>query len=522
MQHSGQRENILYAVLSGLLLTASFPPSSLEWIAWIALLPLFKSVQGSRPFQAFKLGFVAGFVHFATLLYWVIFVMGHYGHLHWTVALLILLLLAFYLGLYPACFSLSCALLRGSRFASFKAAGVWVGLEYIRSFLLTGFPWCLLGYSQFERLEVIQVADLVGVYGVSFLIVLTNAVIHNLLGERSFSRQGSMAWELSMAVVALASTLAYGFFHLHSADGREKDPGSALIAVIQGNIDQAIKWNPEYQERTVQTYRRLSLSVSGRKPDLLVWPETSVPFFFQEPSELGRQVAMLPRETGAPLLFGSPAYKREKGATSFLNRAYMITPDRALSGFYDKVHLVPFGEYVPLKKLLFFAERLVVSAGDFASGEKLEPIGPPPLSVGVLICYESIFPELARAHVKKGARVLANLTNDAWFGMTSAPYQHFSMAVFRAVENRRPLVRAANTGFSGFISTKGEIIDRGDLFQEEVLLATLPLGNSTTTVYTRHGDFLALGLLVLGLINLLYVLWYDFRKRSPRPSLKKT
>jgi apolipoprotein N-acyltransferase len=231
-----------------------------------------------------------------------------------------------------------------------------------------------------------------------------------------------MAWELSMAVVALASTLAYGFFHLHSADGREKDPGSALIAVIQGNIDQAIKWNPEYQERTVQTYRRLSLSVSGRKPDLLVWPETSVPFFFQEPSELGRQVAMLPRETGAPLLFGSPAYKREKGATSFLNRAYMITPDRALSGFYDKVHLVPFGEYVPLKKLLFFAERLVVSAGDFASGEKLEPIGPPPLSVGVLICYESIFPELARAHVKKGARVLANLTNDAWFGMTSAPY----------------------------------------------------------------------------------------------------
>jgi apolipoprotein N-acyltransferase len=513
MRTPGKTENLLYAVLSGLLLTASFPPAKLEWIAWFALVPLLKSIRGSRPVQAFKLGFVAGFVHFMTLVYWVVFVMGHYGHLHWTVALSILVLFALYLGLYPACFSLLFSFLRGSRFVSFKSAGAWVGLEYIRSFLLSGFPWCLLGYSQFQRLEVIQIADLAGVYGVSFLIVLVNTLVYALLVDRSFPVKGSMRWELPLVMVTTAAILAYGLHHLYPRGGQRRDTGSVLVAVIQGNIDQAVKWDPEYQGKTVQTYRRLTLSTSSRKPELVVWPETSVPFFFQDDGVLGRQVVAISKEMGAYLLFGSPAYKLEGRVPVFYNRAYMISPEAKLSGTYDKVHLVPFGEYVPLKRVLFFAKRLVASAGDFASGENPAPIGPPRLSVGVLICYESIFPELARAQVLKGAQILANLTNDAWFGMTSAPYQHFSMAVFRAVENRRPLVRAANTGFSGFISAKGEIMKRGDLFREEALLARLPLENSTFTVYTRYGDFFAVMLLILSLINLLYVLWYDFKKR---------
>jgi apolipoprotein N-acyltransferase len=519
MRTSGKTENTLYAVLSGLLLTASFPPAHLEWIAWFALIPLLKSIQGSGPGQAFKLGFVAGFAHFVTLLYWVVFVMGHYGHLHWTVALAILVLFALYLSLYLASFSLFFSLLRGSRFVSFKAAGAWVGLEYVRSFLLSGFPWCLLGYSQFRRLEIIQIADLVGVYGVSFLIVLTNSIIYALLLDRSFPKRGSITWELPLVVLAITSTLAYGFQQLHFRDRQQKVPRSALVAVVQGNIDQAVKWNPEYQGKTIRIYRRLSLSISNRKPDLVVWPETSVPFFFQEDGELGRQVLMIAQKMRCHLLFGSPAYSLKGGQPVFHNRAYMIGPEGKVSGYYDKVHLVPFGEYVPLKRLLFFAKRLVVSAGDFGPGNNVAPVGPPNLSVGVLICYESIFPELARAQVRKGAQILANLTNDAWFGMTSAPYQHFSMAVFRAVENRRPLVRAANTGFSGFISEKGEIIQRGDLFHEEVLLAKLPLENSTFTVYTLHGDFFAVGLLILSLINLLYVLWYDLKKRAQDPSL---
>jgi apolipoprotein N-acyltransferase len=459
-------------------------------------------------------------VHFVTLVYWVVFVMGHYGHLHWTVALGILVLFALYLGLYPACFSLLFSLLKGSRFACSKGASAWVGLEYIRSFLLSGFPWCLLGYSQFERLEVIQIADMVGVYGVSFLIVLVNTLIYALLLDRSFLKKGFMRWELPLGMLVVVSVFFYGLHRLYPGGTLPRNPRSILVAVVQGNIDQAVKWNPAYQGRTVKIYRDLSLSTSSLKPGLVVWPETSAPFFFQDGGELGRQVVMIPEEMGAYLLFGSPAYKLERGVPVFYNRAYMISPEARVSGYYDKVHLVPFGEYVPLKRVLFFAKRLVVSAGDFASGEKLVPIGPPHLSVGVLICYESIFPELARAQVKKGAQILANLTNDAWFGMTSAPYQHFSMAVFRAVENRRPVIRAANTGFSGFISEKGEIIERGDLFTRQVLLARLPIGNSTTTMYTRYGDCFAVILLILSLINLLYVLWYDLKGR-PHASFHK-
>jgi apolipoprotein N-acyltransferase len=504
VNNSRQRENILYAVLSGLLLTASFPPGKTAWVAWFALVPLLRSIGRASPFQALKLGWIAGVTHYLTLMYWVVFVMGHYGNLHWTVALSILVLLALYLGIYPACFGLVLSLLKGSRFITLKAAALWISLEYVRSFLLTGFPWCLLGYSQFQRIEVIQIADLVGVYGVSFLIVLANALIYALLFDPSFSRAGYLKWETALGLLVIALSLAYGFDRLNL----RKKGDSIQIAVVQGNIDQSIKWDPRYQGKTIQIYRRLTLSLSLQKPMLIVWPETSVPFFFQENGRLGHEILRIAEETGAYLLFGSPAYKREGGMTRFYNRAYLLSPDSRSLDYFDKVHLVPFGEYVPLQRFLPFVKRLAVSAGDFASGEKVAPIGPPGLSLGVLICYESIFPEIARAHAQKGARILANLTNDAWFGMTSAPYQHFSMAVFRAVENRKPLIRAANTGISGFISDRGEILQEGDLFGEEILGAALPVADSPPTLYTRYGDFFAFGLLILSLIIFVHALWY--------------
>jgi apolipoprotein N-acyltransferase len=498
------RANILYAVLSGLLLTASFPPGKTAWVAWFALVPLLKSIGRASLYQTFKLGLIAGFTHYLTLVYWVVFVMGHYGNLHWTVALSILALLALYLGCYPACFCVVLSLLRGSRFPALKAAALWVGLECVRSFLLTGFPWCLLGYSQFQRIEVIQIADLAGVYGVSFLIVLANALIYALLLDRSFSKAGSLKWESALGLLIIAASLAYGFDRLSHRKGGD----SIEVAIIQGNIEQSIKWDPKYQEETVRIYRRLTLAASHQKPGLIVWPETSVPFFFQDDGKLGHEVLRIPREISAYLLFGGPAYKREKERTRFYNRAYLLSPGSPSVDYFDKVHLVPFGEYVPLQRFLPFVKRLVVSAGDFASGEKVGPIGPPELSLGVLICYESIFPEIARAHAKKGARILANLTNDAWFGMTSAPYQHFSMAVFRAVENRKPLIRAANTGISGFISDRGEILQEGGLFSEEILVMSLPVEASSPTIYTRYGDVFAFGLLILSLIIFVHALWY--------------
>jgi apolipoprotein N-acyltransferase len=501
-------KNILYSILSGILLTASFPPGKLDWMVWFALVPLFISLRKKSPSQAFKLGLIAGLTHYLTLVYWIIVALKNYGGLNFLISSGVLLLLCIYLSLYPAFFSYLFSYIKGYRFAAFVMASIWVGMEYIRAKILTGFPWCLLGHTQFEHINLIQIADLVGVYGLSFLIVLSNITIYTLFLDRTSDKRGFLKWELPAIVLMVLFTVAYGHYRLTGDKTREKNPQSMKVAIIQGNIDQSIKWKPAFQEKTVDIYRRLTRLTSGFKPDLVVWPETSVPFFFQDNIKFSPKVFEITKESGADLIFGSPAYRRDGTGTRFYNRAYLLSPDGELSGYYDKVHLVPFGEYVPLKRFLPFVRRLVPAAGDFASGEKLEPLRRPPLSAGILICFEVIFPKLARAQTREGAKILVNMTNDAWFGMTSAPYQHLAMAVFRAVENRRPLIRAANTGFSAFIGPQGKIITQSGLFREEALRQEVNLGDSSLTLYTRYGDVFAFSLLIIGLMKILHTLWY--------------
>jgi apolipoprotein N-acyltransferase len=212
------------------------------------------------------------------------------------------------------------------------------------------------------------------------------------------------------------------------------------------------------------------------------------------------------------MIFGSPAYRRDRGSASFFNRAFLTSPSAEVLGSYDKVHLVPFGEYVPMKRFLPFVQRLVAAAGDFLPGDKVAPLRFPKGQAGVLICFESIFPELGRAMTKNGATLLVNLTNDAWYGMSSAPFQHFSMAVFRAVENRRPVVRAANTGISAFILPSGKIVEQSDLFTEALLTQEIPLADSGLTLYTRYGDFFAIALTIISAVNIFLAYWYSGRR----------
>ncbi|MFH1350743.1 MAG: apolipoprotein N-acyltransferase [Pseudomonadota bacterium] len=503
-------EKVLYAILSGVMLTASFPPGGLDWLAWFALVPLLKSLGNSTPYQALKLGFIAGFTHYLTLLYWIILVLQTYGGLNPIISLGALLLLGLYLALYLALFSCFCSYGRKSGFAVLTAAGFWVGLEYIRAKALTGFPWCLLGYTQYRHLELIQIADLVGVYGISFLIVLVNVLLYTVFFDRDFEKTGLLKWDIVFAVVIAFLTFTYGQYCLGKAHEREgKGQPSVKMAIVQGNIDQSMKWHPAYQKKTLQIYQGLTRSARVFNPQLVVWPETAVPFFFQDNPELSLRVIRTSRESGAWLIFGSPAYGRDVDGTKFYNRAYLLSPDGELTGYYDKVHLVPFGEYVPLKWFFPFIHRLVQAAGDFASGEMTAPLNLPSFSAGVLICFEVIFPDLARIRVKDGAGVLVNLTNDAWFGMTSAPHQHLSMAVFRAVENRRPLIRAANTGISAFISPEGKIDIQGGLFMEEVLTYEVGLCGPLKGFYTQYGDVLPISALGIILIKILYALCYN-------------
>jgi apolipoprotein N-acyltransferase len=496
------------AILCGLLMTASFAPLSLDWVAWVFLIPLFLSLKNKSPWDSFKLAGIAGLSHYLTLIYWIIVVLSYYGGLNPVFALSALLLLSLYLALYIACFGLIWNTLQKDRLALVLVAAGWVGLEYARTYVMSGFPWCLLGYSQYLRLPLIQISDIAGVYGISFLIVMVNVAIFKLAFSARSDTIKSKAMETGVVILFIGLTLVYGYNSLGRKATTAPDTNMLRIAVVQGNIDQSLKWKPELQEKTLTLYGKLTEKSVGFKPKLIIWPETAVPFFFQDNTALSRGVFRIAAKMHSNILFGSPAYTEDSKGKHYYNRAYLIS-DRTIYDYYDKVHLVPFGEYVPLQRLLPFVNRLVPAAGDFSSGGKVEPISAAGLRIGPIICFEAIFPDISRKHAKQGARLLVNITNDAWFGRTSAPYQHISMAVFRCVETALPMARAANTGISAVILPTGEITARGGLFTKEVLCEELSL-NHEKTFYSQFGDIFAI---VLTLLTLLKLVWRFMHKR---------
>ena len=487
------------SILSGCLLAASFPSPDVPILAWFGLVPLVLVMQ-SRPFKS---GFVAGVTFFALTLYWLNIVMTTYGHLSAVLSFVLYLCLAAYLALYWGAATWAASRLKEFRNYSFVLTlpVLWVALEYAREFLLTGFPWATLGYSQQALLPVIQSADLFGVYGTSYMLLLSNAVIAGLLLAIKTKRSLNSALKaLAVCLVFVIANYAYGYWCLQQ---QQDDRDSTLkVALVQGNIPQELKWRPDYQVQTVRTYRDLSLRAerAGGK-DLLIWPEAAMPFYFQDGGELAASVSQLPVETGASLLFGSPAYLGGPGSYRYLNSAFMLSPAGKVTGRSDKIHLVPFGEYVPLGSFLPFVSKLVVGIGDFSPG-KINPLPVNGSALGVLVCYEVIFPELAREYVRQGSDLLVNITNDAWFGDSSAPWQHLAMARFRAIENRVWLARAANTGITAFIAPSGKIIQQTGLFEPDFLVNEVGLG-AEPKLYLRMGDVIPGLFVVVSLIWLL-------------------
>ena len=374
---------------------------------------------------------------------------------------------------------------------------VWVTLEYIRSFIFSGFPWELLGYSQYERLHLIQISDIFGVYGLSALIAGVNAAIFVtllfLLKKRW--RQIAITKQLAFGsaivlILGVALTWFYGYRRLEAVDRLIAAAPQSRIAVIQGNIDQAVKWDPAFQMQTIEKYNQLSAEAAKNSPDLIVWPESATPFYFMYDIAPSEKVFDGINQTGMDYLIGSPSFVRTENTVEYYNSAYLIVPEKKTFGKYAKTHLVPFGEYVPFKKWLPFLGKIVAQVGDFKSGKVGNTLPWHDGHLGVQICYEIIFPRLSRAMTQNNATILINITNDAWFGKTSGPYQHFSMTVFRAVENRRSLARSANTGISGFIDPAGRILASTELLQDAVAIQTMPLLKEKS-IYTRIGDLFA-------------------------------
>ena len=476
------------SVLSGLLLTLSFPKPEVFFLAWGALVPLLVAVRGSTPPGAFALGWLCGLVHYLTALYWIHHVVAHYGGLPSPLSLAILVLLCGYLAVYPALFAVAALRLQSRplwRLVALPAA--WVTLEWIRAHALTGFPWASLGYSQTPWSTLIQAADVTGVYGVSALVALANVCWVNVMEKRG------VVPALVVPAACLGLVLFYGDRRLEQIRGLLQKTEVWTVGVIQGNIDQGVKWDPSYQKTTLERYERLTLQAFMEEPppELVVWPETAVPFFYGLDAERSQRLKRIVREAGSPLLFGSPGViEKGREVPRLQNRAYLLDPERGDSGSYAKRHLVPFGEYVPLSKVLFFINKLVEAVGTFSPGDDPSPLELEGKELGVLICYEAIFPRLARETVNGGASVLVNITNDAWFGDSGAPYQHLEMARWRAVEFRRPFVRAANTGVSSIFDATGKGCGRIALDTAGFLVCPVrPL--ELKTFYARRGDWFA-------------------------------
>lgn len=504
------------ALLTALLLILAMPgipgiPGISGWwpLLFIALIPLFSALGHVSAKQSICMGMFCGLLYYAGLFYWIVPVMERFGGLSSATAALVLLVLAAYMAIY---ISLFCLLLNkllrrsGSRgkiaaLMLLAAPPVWTGLEFLRGFLLTGLPWMDLGYALYRQPLLIQAADLGGHYLISFSVVLINALLFWLLDRIRVSRSSSSSASSDtsdyhfghpMTVFLLLSCLGgYSVVRYQQISSEAAAADTALVGAVQGNIAQDRKWRPTQKEETVERYLALSAqALAGEeKPELIVWPETALPFYpAREP--LMNRVRAFVRKNEVYLLTGSPYFTvdpENKKPLAYSNSALLLNHAGGLSARYNKQHLVPFGEYVPLRKYLWFLKPLVELIGDFTPGNSFDPLDADGIKAGVFICFESIFPDIARQEAVKGANLLVNLTNDAWYGESSAPYHSWAMTVFRAVENRRSLVRAANTGISGFVTPVGELHKESSLFRAQTMNARMPLLTRRTVF--MHGGY---------------------------------
>lgn len=502
------------SVLSGLFLILIFPQFNLEMLAWFALIPLLFSIQNQPLGTAATRGFCAGMIFYFFSLNWVTNTLTNYGNLSQNLSLVILGLLAAYLSFYIALFCvLTVKWSRGKPVFFFLLAPfIWTVLEYIRSTHMTfGFSWMGLGYSQFQTLTIIQPAEITGVYGVSALIVLVNAALHYSLNAYIFRPNPSHNWKLSRRVLG-STALIFGLWFIWGGWALERTKSqidlspNIRIGLAQGNIEQHLKWNKLYQQAIMDFYKDLTKKAAEEHPELIVWPEAATPFYYGLDPNGTKYVQNLARTVGVPLLFGSPYKENVDGKLLDFNRAFLISAQGKTIAVYDKMHLVPFGEFVPFRKALFFVEKMVEIIGDFGFGKRATVFELNGSRLGVSICYEIIFPDLVRQSVKNGAEYLVNITNDAWFGKSAASYQHISIAALRAVENRTPIIRAANTGISGIIDATGEIRNTTKLFTREFVVGEISPNKGPRTFYSQFGDIFSYLCLVMtiGICGLAY------------------
>jgi apolipoprotein N-acyltransferase len=439
--------------------------------------------------RAFALGLATGLVYFVGTIYWTSTVVATFGQLPIALAIFAMLLLAAYLALFPALAAVVSSRLigRAGGAAVFFVPAAWVATEFGRGYLFGGFPWVPLGNSQVTVLPIAQLASVLGVYGLSALVVFVNACIAYALLTPGRGRIKAVA----AAVVVLAGIGAWGTWRV-AEEGLTREGTPLRVGLIQGNIAQEDKWNPAEARRIFTTYIAMSRDAVRRGAEFLIWPESSTPFSFEDDVQ-GALVRELARETGVPILFGSDQTIRTGAEPRHYNAAFMLSNDGRTAAVYRKIHLVPFGEFVPLADWLSFFPPLVQTLAGFAPftpGDSMVMLPVESHLISTAICYEVVYPALVREAVDGGSQLLTTITNDAWYGQSSAPHQHFALASMRAIEQGRYLARAANTGISGVVDPYGRVVRASGLFEQAGLVEEVRL-LTHRTVYSSFGDLIA-------------------------------
>ena len=490
------------AALAGGLLALAFPPFPLGFLAYVALAWILLTVRGASPRAAAARGYVFGFVfHFATL-YWTGWVSGA-GTLVMVAILALYVSLVFWLWAW-----IRDKLGEG---AIWLFPVVWIAHEYLRGLGDLAFPWTNLSLSQVHYVPLIQFADITGDLGVGLWVGFVSILVYQLACVWQASRRRMLAFLWAVLVLLFALPFLYG----RSAIQGLTTAATVRVAVLQGDIDSYRKWDSAYVDQSFAIYEAQSRAAASRGAKLIIWPETAAPVYLRSEPQYHRQLRELSSELGVPLLVGTLEYENVKGGGYLsYNAAVMLESGGYQPEFHAKLHLVPLGEWIPFSDRIKVLDRLEVGGAHFTRGTHyvLFPHEAGPFAAA--ICYESVFPEIVRGFANVGARFLVNITNDGWYGFSSGPAQHALIAVYRAIETRRPIARSANTGISTLIDRAGRLHDPTAQYIPDVILGDLPLGRADEqTFFMRHGMFVGTWCLLLTILSVAWAAISSVRRR---------
>ncbi|KPK99547.1 MAG: hypothetical protein AMJ90_09345 [candidate division Zixibacteria bacterium SM23_73_2] len=472
-------------IISAVLFCLTFSPLHFGFLAYFFGVFIIYALEKKKNFEAFRLGYIFGLITNSILLYWI-----GYATIPGTIGAI--LALSFYTAVLFLIYAQIQKIAKERTYLLFPF--LWVGMEFGRSLLDIGFPWLNLAYTQTYYLKLIQHASFTGAFGVSFWVACLNVIAY--FGIKNFPN----IKKLTLAFALFFLFIIIPYIHGTKVMPEKIEKGDLKIALLQGSIEQHIKWDPKYLDYNFQVYTKMSKEAAKKGVDLIIWPETATPTYLLHDPKYFNVVISLAESLKTPIFTGglhfeNPSYDEY----TYYNSAFLFTPDGDYPKIYSKIRLVPFSERMPFGQIIPFIRRIQVGGSDFTPGEDYVIFEHPKGKFACLICFESVFPDLVRDFARRGADFLVNVTNDAWFGKSPGPFQHSRIAIFRAIENRISIARCANTGVSMLVDPYGRVYNQTRIFVQENVVDDISL-RKNKTFFTEYGDFFGKGSFLISIL----------------------